>query len=283
MQLYFFIFSEAIMEQTWNLSIWGVRGSLPAAEREFMEYGGNTSCFSVACGDDLVVFDAGSGIQQLAAHLGGHTRIHIFLSHVHIDHLLGLFAFAPLHSAAAELHLYGEPRGDVSLRRQLETLIGPPYWPLGLDDFKARLVLHEIAPGQQISLPGGETVRTLRGCHPNESILFRLEDSRHSVVYALDCELTGAVRPALLDFCRDAQLLIWDASFTRDDLARCRGWGHSSWEQGLEMRREAHAGQVLMTHYSQHYTDKFLQEQETLARQSGEPVCFAKERMVIAL
>ena len=60
------------------------------------------------------------------------------------------------------------------------------------------------------------------------------------------------------------------------------GWGHSTWEQGLEMGRAAGAGLVLMTHYSWDYSDEFLRRQEALAGQDG--ICrFAKEGMVITL
>lgn len=269
------------MEQRWNLTAWGVRGSMPAAGREYVEYGGNTSCISVECGEDLVVFDAGSGLQQLGAHLGAHKRIDLFLSHMHIDHLMGLFVFAPLHDAGTELHLYGEARGGISFQQQLKTLIGPPYWPLSLESFKARIILHETEPDRQIVLPGGETVRTMRGNHPNTSLMYRLESLTRSVVYTLDCELTDTLRPELIRFCRDADVLVWDASFTHEDLAKCPGWGHSSWEQGVGLRREARAKQVLMCHYSQNYTDSFLKSQEALAVQSDPSVCFAKEGMAI--
>lgn len=271
------------MNQPWALAVLGVRGSLPSARRECMEYGGDTSCFAVDCGRSLAVFDAGSGLQKLPMYVPEHTRIDLFLSHVHIDHVLGLFAFPPLHDPGMELHIYGEARGGVSFRTQLETLIGPPYWPLGLGDFKARLVLHEIVPGDEITLPGGEVVRTLRGNHPNGSILYRLENGAHSVAYTLDCECTDSVRPALTDFCRGAQVIIWDASFDNEGLARCPGWGHSSWEQGIEMRRAAGAGTVLMAHYSQNYSDTFLREQESLAHREDPRAVFAKEGLVMTL
>ena len=71
--------------------------------------------------------------------------------------------------------------------------------------------------------------------------------------------------------------MVWDANFTSQDLARHPGWGHSSWEQGVELGREAGAGLILMTHYNQSYTDDFLREQERLA--AGPGVCFAREYM----
>lgn len=266
---------------TWSINIWGVRGSMPAAAREFLEYGGNTACVSVDCGDQTVVFDAGSGLTALSRCLPPGKPVRLFLSHVHIDHLLGLFGFSQLHDPKAEIHLYGEARGGVPFRQQLETLAGPPYWPVGFADFTAKIVFHEIGPEQTIPLPGGLSIRTMRGNHPNLSLLYRLESSEKSVVYALDCELTDALRPQLTAFCRDAGAVVWDANFTAEDLARHPGWGHSSWEQGVALRRDANVRLMLMTHYSRSYTDAFLHEQERLAQEPG--IRFARENMEVQL
>lgn len=268
------------MAQDWKVSVWGVRGSMPAPSREFLEFGGNTSCVSVDCGEELVVFDAGSGLTALGGCLEGYHRpIRIFISHVHIDHLLGLFTFQPFFDSEAEVHFYGEARDGVPFRRQLEALVGPPYWPIPFDRFRAGITVHEIGPDQSIDLPGGRVVRTMRSNHPNGCLLYRLESEGRSVVYSLDCELTETLRPRLVEFCRGAGVLVWDANFTAVDLARHAGWGHSCWEQGAELRREAGVKLLLLAHYSQSYTDRFLKEQERLAAQPG--VRFARETMEV--
>lgn len=268
-----------MVTQDWIIQIWGVRGSMPAACRDTLEYGGNTSCISVDCGDSIIVFDAGSGLTALGRSLSGHRPIHLFISHVHADHLLGLFIFPPFYDPGAEIHLYGEARSGISFRRQLETIIGPPYWPVGFADFNAHITFHETGPDQHISLPGGKTVRTMRSNHPNQCLLYRLDSPDRSVAYTLDCELTGSVRPAVVDFCRGADVIIWDGCYTAEDLTRYPGWGHSSWQQGAAIRQDAGAKLVLMTHYHQTYTDAFLQEQERLVHDPG--VRFAREMMEV--
>ena len=265
----------------WKINVWGVRGSMPAPSPDFLAYGGNTSCSSVDCGEDLIVFDAGSGLTELGRRLEGRRPVHLFIGHVHIDHLLGLFLFPTFYSPGAEIHLYGEARDGVPFRRQLEALVGPPYWPVGFADFRADVVFHEIGPEQTIPLPGGRTVRTMRGGHPNQGLLCRLDGAGKSVAYTLDCELTEALRPRLTAFCRDAGVLIWDANYTAKDLARHTGWGHSSWEQGVALGRDAGAGLLLLTHYNQTYADDFLREQERLVREPG--VRFAREGMEVLL
>lgn len=271
-----------MQDKEWILTVWGVRGSIPVPSAGTMAYGGNTSCFSIEAGDELVILDAGSGLVPLGVQLARQNRprrAHILFSHLHLDHLIGLFGFRPFHNPDMEFHLYG----DVGLRQWLERLMGPPYWPVGLKDFPARLVLHEVKAGERFSLTGDSslTVRTLRGNHPNKSLLYRLGSGEKSITYALDCELNDSMATALAAFARNTNLLIWDANFIPSDLQP--GWGHSTWEQGIALRRASGAGTVLMTHYSWEYNDDFLREQERLAAAKDPAVCFATERMEIRL
>lgn len=265
-----------------TLSIWGVRGALPAAEKSCMEYGGNTSCISLDYGDGVLCFDAGSGLAVLAEHLNGVGRLDILISHVHIDHILGLYLLSGIR--VPEIHLYGEARQGVDFRRQLEAVIGQPYWPVGLEDIRARIHLHEISQGERLALPrsGGElSISSLRGNHPNESLLYRVELEGKRVTYALDCEMGGDMDAALAEFARGSSVLIWDANFTQAD--KRAGWGHSTWEEGLAVGRAAGAERILMTHFSRDYTDAFLREQERLAGRENSGCVFAREGMVIAL
>lgn len=273
------------MEQKWKITVWGVRGSMPTPSEDFLRYGGNTSCLSVDCGSFLAVFDAGSGLAQLGKRLKNSDikRVDLFLSHLHIDHVIGLFGFRAFHDPEMEIHLYGEAREGVSFRQQLETLIGPPYWPLSLKDFPARLRLCEIGPEQFIPLPDGIFVRTLRGNHPNGSIYFRLEDDKRSMVYALDCELEEAFLPQIVRFAQNTDLMVCDASFTAEELTRRRGWGHSSWQQCLALRRACGAKLALLTHYSDSYDDRFLRQEERLAAAEDPDAQFAREGMEVLL
>ena len=270
--------------RNWTVTVQGTRGAVPMAEAAFLKYGGNTSCISACCGSELVVFDAGSGIIRLDSALKGYDRpeqIHILISHLHLDHIQGLAGFRPLRDPTADIHLYGEARDGVSFHTQLDRMFGPPYWPVGLEDCQAQLTIHEIGPDTQFFPAEGLSVRTLRSCHPDQSLIYRLDGRGRSIVYTLDCELTGGIAPVLTDFAQGCDLLIWDANFTEADLQK--GWGHSTWEQGLDIARAAGAARVLMTHYNRSYTDAFLQEQEQLAKQKSDTCIFAREGMEIVL
>ena len=262
-----------------TVAVLGVRGSFPMMGRDYLEYGGNTSCFLTDLGGETVILDAGSGLASLGAAVplpGRRKRVHVLLSHPHLDHIMGLFDFPLLYDPAAEICLYG----DAGLRAWLGAVLGPPYWPLGLDDFQARVEVRELAPGARLMLGDGVTISTLRGNHPGDSLLYRLEGGGKALVYALDCEMNEDMSAALTSFAQDADLLIWDATFAPGDLKE--GWGHSTWQEGLALGSLAGVKRVLMTHYAQNYTDGFLWEQEQLA-QTDSRCLFAREGMVLPL
>ena len=279
------------MEHMWKIRVWGVRGSTPVPGADFLKYGGNTACISVDCGTGLVVFDAGSGLSCLGRALSqsGRKRIDILLGHLHIDHCLGLFGFKPLLDKEAEIHIYGMGENGAPLQKQLEALLGPPYWPLGLQDFPAHVEVHDVKPDSIFKLVKAEEggndlqVHTLAGKHPNGSLLYGLRSAGKSIIHALDCEMDDEIFDKLRDFSHGADLLIWDANFTEEDLSRARGWGHSCWKQGIALRQAAGVKKALMTHYSSEYTDAFMQEQERLAKLTDAFCCFAREGMEIKI
>ncbi len=271
------------MDDTWKLTVWGVRGSAPAPEPDYAGYGGNTSCFSIERGDTVVVLDAGSGLAALGDELARREvrRVDILLSHLHLDHVMGLFIFPLLHDETAQIHLYGRP----GLGWALDSLAGPPFWPVGLAQCRAAVQVHEVRAGASFTLEAGGapglTVAAMEGNHPGGCCYYRLDWGGRSMVYALDCELEGDMDVRLARFARGVDVLIWDAGFFPERLVR--GWGHSTWEEGLAVGRAAQAGQVLMTHYGRKQSDQSVQEQERLAQRADSRIQFAREGMVIRL
>lgn len=269
------------MENAWSAAVFGVRGSVPQTDADFLEYGGNTSCVLADCGSCLVLFDAGSGLSRLQDYPHLNRPVHIFLTHLHLDHIMGLVHCNLFHNPEARIHFYGQPMDGLSLKQRLDPFVAPPFWPLTLDDFRAQLSFHDIEPGQRVALPGDIVVRALQGRHPNGCLYYRLSFAGKTLVYMLDCEVNDSIFPILADFARDANLLVWDAHFTEDDLQP--GWGHSTWKQGLALRQAANAEKILMCHYAPNYTDSFLREQERLCKLAGPASCFAKEGMEIII
>jgi phosphoribosyl 1,2-cyclic phosphodiesterase len=121
---------------------WGVRGSIPTPAPDTIQFGGNTSCVSVDFGDSLVVFDAGTGLRLLGNAIldaKRRPRIHLFLSHVHWDHIQGFPFFAPAYKPDFQLDVYGHGAADHTLGRILAGQMEGPNFPVALDQLDAAI------------------------------------------------------------------------------------------------------------------------------------------------
>lgn len=277
---------EFYMRGSYKVVLWGTRGTFPQASKEYLEYGGNTSCISVECEDRLIVFDAGSGLACLGKFLtesGNCPRIDLFISHVHMDHIMGFYNFQPFFNPGAEIHIYGEEKEGVSVKEQIRRVVDGPYWPVGVNDFPAAVRFHTLEAGKTYPLAEDLAVGTVEGNHPNGSILYRLELGEKSVVYGLDCEMDEATLERLASFSAGCDLLICDAQYTEEELPAKTGWGHSSWQWGIRLKEKAGAKTALMTHYSWDYTDEQIKKQEMKAKQEHKGCLFAREGMEILL
>ena len=126
-----FFYNCGMSKDLGRLVIHGARGSWSVSGRAYQRHGGHTSCFSLERSDGLLIIDAGSGLAQLGRLLERRATLPpmtLLLTHVHLDHIIGLPAFRPLYRRDAQLTLLIEP----SWRPVLERLVSPPLWPVAL-------------------------------------------------------------------------------------------------------------------------------------------------------
>ncbi|MET0405801.1 MAG: MBL fold metallo-hydrolase, partial [Cystobacter sp.] len=199
------------------MRFWGVRGSIPAPGPRTQRYGGNTPCVEMRCGDELLIFDMGTGARALGEAMlanGGPPHASIFLSHYHYDHLQGMPFFTPLFIPRFSFTLYGMPRDGQSVKEVLAGQMVPPYFPVTLSQVaKASLTYRDVVPGQVLEL-GPLTVRTLDLNHPGGNLGYRVDFEGRSVVYATDVEHGCDKDRELIEFARDADVLILDSMYT---------------------------------------------------------------------
>lgn len=273
-----------------SVRIWGSRGSCAAPFSDRMVYGGNTSCVSLHWEEGTVIFDAGTGILALGQWLEEMEKekqkpIYLFISHLHLDHVIGLPLFPLFFEQGIRFHLYGSGEGEKTFQERLTTLLSPPYWPVSIREFPASITWHEGKKGDVWELPGGVKVRAMRANHPNDCLIYRLERGGVSVVYGLDCEfseLEGAdsgelnrkeprdgvvcggesVWEAYKSFARKCSLLIFDAPYTREEYPCYRGFGHSYWEKGVQMAKECQAERLFISHHNWSRSDEELVRME---------------------
>ena len=115
-----------------KVKLWGTRGSIPAPGPETIRYGGNTSCVGVTLSDgSLLALDAGTGIRSLGLALPDEpTRLHILLTHLHLDHIQGLVFFAPAFRPQTEIVIWGPASPEASLRDRIARYISAPLSPV---------------------------------------------------------------------------------------------------------------------------------------------------------
>ena len=240
-----------------NVTLYGVRGSLPTPGPSTTRYGGNTSCVRVIGPDGhVLVLDAGTGIRPLALGLPRDvSRVDVLLTHLHMDHLLGLGFFGPLCDARMEVHIWGPASATLSLEARLRRYLSPPLFPVLLRDVPCHLELHHVVRGR---VPIGPfRVTAARVCHPGPTVGYRIETETASLAYLPDHEpALGARRFPLepewtsgFELAHKVDLLLHDAQYTREEYPEHVGWGHSTIHDALAFARLTGVKQIVPFHH----------------------------------
>lgn len=278
-----------------QLKIWGCRGSVPTPGPSTVTYGGNTSCVEVSVDDDTaLILDAGTGIRTLGADLvkRGTRRIHLFLTHLHFDHLEGLRFFAPLWDENVTLEIHGPRSPVLSLNERIHRAFSPPLFPLDFRDVPATVLFHDL-PGEPWRA-NGLTLSSDLVLHPGPTVGLRLETSQRSFAYIPDHEpaLAGiegrtAEWVSAGGIARDVDVLLHDSQYSEDEYDSRIGWGHSSVAHAVAFSEAVGAKRLVLFHHEPNHSDKDLEQLEDrageLSRSLDRPPTLAREGMVIEL
>ena len=159
--------------------ILGARGSAPVSGEQFREFGGATSCVLVKLSGHCIVLDAGSGICSLPAELPGQEELDLILTHLHLDHLIGLPLCPFLLKEGNRMNIHAAVQGKMNLQSLLDRVIGPPYWPVTLDELPAEIKFCSL---KEDSLINGIHVETMQGVHPGGISILKLRAEEKTVV-----------------------------------------------------------------------------------------------------
>lgn len=274
-----------------TVRFWGVRGSLPAPGPTTRRYGGNTPCLEVRCGDELLVFDLGSGARLLGdamAAEGAPVRASIFLSHYHYDHLQGLPFFGPVYDPRNRFRVFGEDRDGRTVQQVIEGHMVAPYFPVTVQEvFRAGLEYARVGEDAPVRL-GDVRVSALELNHPGGNLGYRVEYGGRVLVYATDVEHGEGMDQRLAEFARGADVLIYDAMYTEDEYRGVKGapklgWGHSTWQAAIEAADAAKAKKLVLFHHDPKRDDAALDKLLRLVRRRRPEAVAAAEAMVLSL
>jgi ribonuclease Z len=262
----------------------GTAGSMPTVQRA-------PTSILIRRGGDRLLIDCGEGTQrQLLRSIGLPDVEHVFLTHFHADHFLGLpgmmKTFA-LRGRIAPLTIHG-PRGLHTLMSDLRRIYGKLTYDV-------RLV--ELAANEAVELDGYR-IGAYSVAHRTEALGYALvEDERPGRFdparaaelgvepgprfgllqrgQSVDVggrsvrpeEVMGASRPgrklvfsgdtepcdATVAIAHRAELLVHDSTFADEEVERARQTGHSTARQAAEVARAAEVSMLALTHLSSRY------------------------------
>ncbi len=265
-----------------RVRFWGTRGSCPTPGPSTARFGGNTTCVEVRTDDNqLVIFDAGTGIRELGRSLvsradGAPITGDVFFSHAHWDHIQGLPFFTPAFQAGNHFRLFGSSSLERSLEVVLRQQMSPVVFPVAFDQLLARMEFAELAGDGHRGR--GYEVSAINVRHPGGALGFRVtpsSGSNRSLVFIPDNELdrdgdladSASTRDALVEFARGAKVLIHDAMYTGAEYMDHRGWGHSSYRDAVDFAIAAEVETLVVFHHDPERTDSSLDSQLLLCEQ----------------
>ncbi len=254
-----------------RLFIGGMRGSQPSLGSAFEEFGGHTtSLLLVGSHGERLVLDAGTGMYAVAGQLAGLApgEVTLLFSHYHLDHMIGLTMNPLFYKPQWSFTFMGPTLANGGVRDAVTRLLAQPYWPVSWEQMKARLAFAKFA-AYDVQIGN----LCIRGCpipHPGGALAYRIDDTgcNTSLVFATDMEWqdrTDKQETAFLALCREPQpadVLIIDAHFSRAEATAFAGWGHTSWEDGLDIAKTAGIKRVLLGHHAPDANDEALRSLE---------------------
>jgi phosphoribosyl 1,2-cyclic phosphodiesterase len=249
-----------------KVTFWGTRGSLASPGTDTARYGGNTSCVAVEGPEgSLLILDAGTGIRNLGQSLPTSlNKVHILLTHLHMDHIQGLPFFTPLRRQGVEIHVWGPASTTLGLEARLQKYLSPPLFPVSVRELAAEIHFHEL-PAHVIEI-GEFVIKAQLIIHPNPTIGYRIQCAGTSVTYLPDHEPALGGRTFPYDkswtsgylLAEGTDLLIHDTQYTEEEYKARIGFGHSSIKHAFQFSKLSEVKHFVPFHHDPTHNDDQL-------------------------
>jgi phosphoribosyl 1,2-cyclic phosphodiesterase len=271
-------------DEQFYVKFWGVRGSIACPGPEYVRYGGNTSCLEVRCGEHLLIFDAGTGIRPLGLEMlrKGDTCADLFLTHTHFDHITGLPFFMPLFLKSNRIKLWAGHLAPTTIRSVLRGMMVAPLFPVPPEIFRAEIDYIDFQAGETLRPQPGVEIRTAPLNHPNGATGYRVDYAGKSICYVTDTEhVEGEPDQNILGLIDGADVMIYDSTYTDAEFEKYKEFGHSTWQEGARLCRQAKVGTFVIFHHDPMHEDDAMDEIAKQAEAMLPGTVVAREGMVI--
>ncbi len=282
--------SQTSPSAEFSVYFWGVRGSIATPGIETVRYGGNTSCVEMRAGGKRLIFDGGTGLRVLGTTLLQQMPVeaYMFFTHSHWDHIQGFPFFVPAFIPGNRFNIYGAvaPNG-ATLKQRLSDQMLHPNFPVPLRIMQSELNFYDLHPGDIIHLDDIE-IETAHLNHPSDAIGYRVTWQGHTAVYCTDTEHPQeGLDQNIVHLARNADVFIYDATYTNEEYYHLKtpkmGWGHSTWEVGVELAKAAGVKRLLIFHHDPAHNDDFLDQVEAQVQAIFPNGLLAREGMILKL
>lgn len=244
------------------IKFYGTRGSIPVSGKNTIKYGGNTTCVYIETNNgESIIIDAGSGIRELGVYLikNKKSNLHLIFTHYHWDHIQGFPFFAPAYSKNTTINIYG-PEDEVAAKKALSYQMHIPFFPtIKLTDLPAKFTFKKAKPKFNI---GKMKIQIIPNNHPNYTFGLKLTENNKSVVFLTDNELNSpnprTSYKKFIKFIKGADVLIHDAQYDDENYHEKVGWGHSTYNQVMQLAKDCRIKRVLFTHHDPSSSDNFI-------------------------
>ena len=267
-----------------KIKFWGVRGSIPTPGKNFTKFGGNTSCVELHVNNKLIIFDMGSGLVNLGNYLlkKNIKNFDILLSHFHYDHTCGLPFFQPAYDKKFQFTI----RSGIEKTRNktfevLNKQISSPSFPITVNAFSAKIKFCDFKIGRDFYIDKVR-VKTISLNHPDGAVGYRVEYDNKAICYVTDHEHELKKKNKnLLDFLKNAEVLIYDSTYDDKHFKNYIGWGHSTWQEATRLAKECNIKKLFIYHHNPENDDKKMSHIESACKKIDNNFIVAKEGMFI--
>ncbi|MDM8542102.1 MBL fold metallo-hydrolase [Desulfococcaceae bacterium HSG9] len=257
-----------------RITCWGARGSIPVSGKNYIKYGGDTTCIEIRTqSDDIIIVDAGTGIRRLGDRLlkEKHREYHIIFTHSHWDHILGFPFFAPIYVPGHQVHIHSGPFPANYAKNVIARVMHPPNFPVGYSESYMKPQIHFTEKVNNPSHIGSVKIHAIPLSHPNGGFGYKFTENGKTFVFITDNELThhhqgGKRFEDYCEFAAEADLFLHDSEYTADDYKNTKTFGHSVYTDALELAIKAEVKRFGLFHINQRRTDDAMDEIVNLCR-----------------